>query len=493
MSPEEAYKTRRARWKELFKKLHQRPQREAYDEVQLKILAEGFTNLFNEAYRILEGCAYEISGTINVPSLRSTDGVHSNMLKVKSEEVQEFVNFLSDLKAVVDQHVWNEAERPNIFIDLSAVHVDGPLVVRFKGNYLVTNATEFLSTLRIEIHDDANVRFVNTQFRRGFLAVWLASGKFSLSDDGNSYHEEIWFQGVKAEAAPKREPQRCVLEWTHARPSNAFGAVKITDCDIEALRFDRWSFDENFIAGNTIFRVNDFLSCDFRGGAIFLSCHFVDQPVRFLNSTFPKPLAFLLTDFNKAPDFHGVKFHPNTKFKDCRFVAAGSLFGSSCTPADVASYRVLKGHFSQQKDSRQEIVFYALEQRAERSVGTSDPVETALSWFQDAVCGYGQSLSRAVIVFALWNGIFGAIFQMLPGSFLSVKSKGSIADYPGVALSLQNAFNPLALFSDKGLVELHSLWMYSASLIQALGSIGIVALIILTIRGKFRKGSSSES
>ncbi|SDN54280.1 pentapeptide repeat-containing protein [Polaromonas sp. JS666] len=493
MKEDEAEIARQAQWKWLFRSLDQLLRDQRHSEEQLKQLSEAFTHLLKKSHQSLEDCAYQISASANVPSLRSDDFGNSKIISVKSEYVQEFLNFLRELKEGVTQFDWDKIERPNIFIDLTAVHVDGPVTVRLKDNYLVTTLTEFLSPLRVEIYSDANIRFSNTQFRRGLTITWMNAGKLTLSDHLNSYQEEIVVDGSRIQVNSRAESHKCILDWTASTPSSIAADVSIAGCVIERMTFDRRTFEGAFRAIETKFRRIDLLSCHFQGLATFGNCEFIEEPIRFLNSTFSKPLIFSSSNFEKAPDFHGVKFHPNTRFRACRFTAAGSLFKSSCTPADVASYRVLKAHFGQQKDSRQEIVFYALEQRSERSVATGDPVETALSWFQDAVCGYGQTLSRAILVFILWNAVFGAVFQMLPNAFLSVKSQGSIADYPGVALSLQNAFNPLALFSDKGLVELHSLWMYSASLIQALGSIGIVALIILTIRGKFRKGSSSES
>jgi hypothetical protein len=237
--------------------------------------------------------------------------------------------------------------------------------------------------------------------------------------------------------------------------------------------------------------IADFSNCKFEGSANFLGCSF-DCSAKFENAFFEKDVLFKQCNFHHAPNMHDAKLPQQTRFSVCTFMAAGEIFKSICIQSDIASYRVLRGHFSRLRDARQEAYFYALEQRGERYLADSEPVETLLSWIYDLVSSYGQSSSRAICWFILWNIFFACLFQLLFSTYIT-PTNSAFQSVQGIALALQNTFNPIALISEKPFVKITNVWVYAIALIQSMGSIGIITLFLLAVRGRFKKGSSSEN
>lgn len=233
-----------------------------------------------------------------------------------------------------------------------------------------------------------------------------------------------------------------------------------------------------------------FLRTTFNKKAEFFRTQF-DGVANFRGTEFIEGVLFENCIFLKAPDFHESKLPQDTSFLNCYFDT------STSSMIDMAAFRVLKAHFGKMRDAKHELVFYALEHRAERRNSESDIAVLMLSWLYDEVSEYGASIERAIFIFVWWNVdfflfFFNATATLNNNQLITVKNE-VLSSYPALILMLQNIFNPLALFSEKQLVVVNSVWFYVASLIQSVGSIGILALMFLAIRSRFRKGSSSDS
>lgn len=178
-----------------------------------------------------------------------------------------------------------------------------------------------------------------------------------------------------------------------------------------------------------------------------------------------------------------------TAFTDCRFQAAGRLVGAECTPDDVANYRYLRGHFSRAKDFHHENLFYCLEQRGHRILSESSLFDRLLSFAYDALGDYGNSVGRPLGIFVIQIMFFSGLFWFFGGAV----GKGVLLDYSAIGLSLQNSFNPIGLFSEKSLVSINSVTMYGLSLLQAIFSVVLIALMLIGIRSRFKKSGGESS
>ncbi len=455
-------------------------------EHRLKQIAADAVELEEFLYVQLCETASSSGTTVGAPSRRSHQAGVTTILSVNAVAIKKYVLEVQRINASLRKLHWVSYPMPQIVLELSFFNIIGSLDLQVSDSELLLAQTTFTERLHLVVSSTVSFNASRTAFKD--LEITLIEGC-----DLQMYFIHPNFQGGLTILGSSDIRTEDMSVSVHATPGVVVvGDLAISHCALKYFHLDGWKLERALEISNCDLTDFSLTSVELKGNVSFTSCDFLQSPALFLNSIFSKSTRFHLCLFDRAPDFHGAKIHQNTKFFNCRFLAAGSVWSPRCDLHDVAAYRVLKGHFGQQKDSRQETVFYALEQRAERYTTNRDLAEVAISWFQDLVSGYGQSLSRALWIFLAWNALFGLLFQLFGRGALKVKAVGSMERFPGIALSLQNAFNPLALFSEKGIVELHSLFLYFTSLIQALGSLGILALIFLTIRGKFRKGSSSE-
>ena len=151
--------------------------------------------------------------------------------------------------------------------------------------------------------------------------------------------------------------------------------------------------------------------------------------------------------------------------------------------------------------SRDESKFFAEEQRLERALTpwfSSRAVEKGLSFGYDLASCYGASVSRALFSFVAWNVAFGGLFryvlsQPCHASWAVVKGDSAMTDFPWLALMMQSAINPLALFSERPLVMIANGGLLSAALVQTVGSLSLLALFLLALRGRFQRGGGGGS
>jgi hypothetical protein len=135
--------------------------------------------------------------------------------------------------------------------------------------------------------------------------------------------------------------------------------------------------------------------------------------------------------------------------------------------------------------------YFAYEQRAIRNTRarfldvSMDPVFSRL---YDWISGYGNDIGRAACWFVLWNGTF-AFLLVLTDEVTGGSSYLGSHVRAGIGLALQNVVNPLVLFTEKPAFAPTSALTFALSLMQSLGSLVILALLILAIRRRFHKAS----
>jgi hypothetical protein len=432
------------------------------------------------------------AGAVHLLTPRADEQGNTQVIKIPVADVVLYLEHLHELVRLIAYYKWpDDKQKPIITADLRGIIVIGDLKAQLNGITVLLHSTNFEGKFAASIQGEVSLAFEATRLQKSMTLVVNPGATTRIRATGSSVWppSNILIRGKQTGSSSLPR-----ISFDADTPQTFQGRVRFQNCEIFHMQLAACAFDGKVKLEQCRLSFIDLRGAIFNAGVEISRCEFFEKRrPQFVNSVFKQPTSFFYCTFQNAPAFDGALLHQDTRFFGCQFQAAGGLLKAKCNSGDAAAYRVLKSHFGKHKDSRQELAFYALEQRAERYLGKGDGVEGLLSWLHDLISSYGQSLTRVCLWFVLWNTGFALGYQQLALCFLSTKAQGPFEGLAGVALALQNAFNPLALFSEKGLVEIKSWWLYGASLLQALISIGILALVLLTIRAKFRKGSSSES
>jgi hypothetical protein len=225
--------------------------------------------------------------------------------------------------------------------------------------------------------------------------------------------------------------------------------------------------------------------------------------------------AFEGCTFHEVPNVHGAVFPSDTVFIGCRFGFPRNP-RSWRRPAPsiktAENYRALRMSMKSAGAGLEEMRFFALEMRERRRIKNHPTLSASckvsrtdrmISLLYDLISCYGTSIGRALSAFALWNCIFLAIFfafgqiglisapnkpPMCSGTQGVPAIENVLLTYPAVGYTLQNIINPSATVSKSGLMPIGSGPVLVLSIIQSLGSLAIVAMLLLAIRGKFQRG-----
>ena len=243
-----------------------------------------------------------------------------------------------------------------------------------------------------------------------------------------------------------------------------------------------------------------FHGAEFMSNAVFentefkKTCSFQDTifhaVTSFNNSIFHDSTSFIGAHFSKAPKFHETKLHGDTSFR-------GATFSRTKTDNDYEAYRRLRELMHNMKASLQEGEFFVYEQRTLRNlqfVGARKKyrlsLEASVSWLYDVICRYGQSIGRPLFWLLFINVGFAGIFYFAcDGSIIHDKITEIGRVPPAIGLTLQNLFNPFGLFGKALPFGYGAPWVVYASIIQSLLSLIIIALVLVAVRRRFRKGT----
>ncbi|MGN6260261.1 MAG: pentapeptide repeat-containing protein [Ralstonia sp.] len=398
----------------------------------------------------------------SLPSLRSNGAGEVIALLASNEGVQDYLDKVEKIAEEARAINWPRmvVRPPAIYADLSNVHATGDL--RIKANVSVVFGS---STCAGSL----------------YVSVLPGCGKFEAP---RSAINRLIIDMSQAESTPaspfslvlsdsQRRVELDVMSNTGLRPifvnlrGAQLGDVKLTLLDVRNITADKADFGGALHVDRCDLNIARFAGCTFSNGWQFEHC-----------------------DFSSVPNFIGANMDRQyTRFYNCVFLKAGNFLSSHSSGEDVAKYRYLRTHFSRQKDIAQENIFYSLEQRSQRLCGEDGFFDRWLSTTYDAFSNYGNSVGRPVLFFIAQIFIFVVIYGLLGG----VDGKGLFSSYPAVGLSLQNAFNPLALFTEKGVATPTGLAVYGVSLLQAVLSVSLIALTLIGLRSRFKKGGGESS
>jgi hypothetical protein len=260
------------------------------------------------------------------------------------------------------------------------------------------------------------------------------------------------------------------------------------------------------------------------GGSELAGVRFVDSKISSFdasNAKFAASVRFGRVDFATAPNFHETIFPSNTEFHKVTFGPASGKRDSETWLSERSAYRALRVAMNKAKAIEAESNFFEREQRASRHLleYRKAPITKTLSLIYDKVSGYGTAPGRALSAFGIWNIVFAALFcallvlgpaihgkkipSLIPGydvgfaadpPALEVEAKGStFGGLAGVGLAVQNAINPLALATHKPMIKIQNGSLFFLSVIQSVGSAGIVTLFLLAVRNRFQRSGGSSS
>ncbi len=219
---------------------------------------------------------------------------------------------------------------------------------------------------------------------------------------------------------------------------------------------------------DSFFRVN-FYDAKFRGRA------------RFSNRRFLDTADFRKTVFAVAPEFHNCVLHQDTDFSGADFQ---DHRGTDAVDA-ARAYRTLKLAMEQLRNRDEQARFFRHEQRARRLRTDTPRALKAISWLYEKSADYGESPLRPLLWLLAVFLVFWAAYFLAQGG-PSVDASWQWPE-PGATLrfALQQVFLPFRVFIAEPPVPL-LLGLLGA--LHSLLNLGLLALIVIALRRKFRLG-----
>lgn len=413
------------------------------------------------AAQVLEVAGVKTADTMHLNCMRSKGDGSVRKIVVTAEQVHRYLERIAEIAQACGEVNWSRGDYqpPVVFADLRYLKIDGNIIAKVAFPVYL-DYSEIVHQFRVDIQepckrfDASHTQCSNLDIRvvseKGYgpekLDINLSKSNFGSLDIAS----EARFKGV-------------YLNISKAE----IGCLVARNLILKNIRADAASFEEVMSFDGCRISIARFAQCKFFDGWMFSNC-----------------------TFHNAPNFTDAKMdRQHTSFSNCRFRAAGSLIGSRCTPEDVAKYRYLRAHFSRAKDFYYENLFYSLEQRGHRISGNAPFFDKIISFVYDSLSDYGNSVARPFSIFFCQILLFAILFGVIGGAV----GRGVFLMHPAIGLSLQNSFNPVGLFSEKSIVTVDSGVTYAFSLVQAIFSVVLIALMLIGIRSRFKKGGGGES
>ncbi len=233
--------------------------------------------------------------------------------------------------------------------------------------------------------------------------------------------------------------------------------------------FDKAEFKSNFIFSSSDGESRDlpFLGCSettFNRGA------------NFSNREFNAPARFKSTVFFHAPLFHGCKFHQDMDFPEMKNFKEKS--GKSASRA----YRTLRYAMEGFRATREQSMFFALEQISFRNSDASRIDEKIVSILYQWLSNFGQSISRPLIWF------LGILFTFAQIYCWSSSVMGCLACYSkAFQFAVLQYVKPFSVWIPKADGELCDWPVLLLGTIQSITGLTLITLFLLALRWKFRR------
>ena len=213
---------------------------------------------------------------------------------------------------------------------------------------------------------------------------------------------------------------------------------------------------------------------------------------RFTNRQFQSTTKFNGCTFAKAPEFHGCTLHQDTQFP------GPDSFKDTASEDAAQAYRTLKLAMEAVRSRDEEGMFYALEQKSKRRTGQMDKAASVPSWLYEQTADYGQSFLRPLVFLFLMTIAFFLFYSYLatPTINFSLPIDGPqlIAN---LAFTLEQLVSPFRIWQAKEATALSTAIPWTTAwpvavklltLVQSIISAVCIALFLLAVRWRFRRG-----
>lgn len=199
--------------------------------------------------------------------------------------------------------------------------------------------------------------------------------------------------------------------------------------------------------------------------------------VSFEHRIFGQETSFSGTTFQVAPRFFGANLHASTTFGEI-----GNF--RDVSKQAIKRYQALRHKCEELRSRHEEGIFHALEQRARCKSGEMPKIDRAFSVLYDFAAVYGTSLSRPIWgLFLVWT-ICTLLFALAAVSW-NIDPQTHI-DWMGMGdAALNSATNIFAPFYQ---FRQSSGWPAAAHLMQSLVAVPLIAVFLLALRWRFRRG-----
>lgn len=197
----------------------------------------------------------------------------------------------------------------------------------------------------------------------------------------------------------------------------------------------------------------------------------------FDNRVFEREVSFDDAVFEVAPRFYGATLHPSITFGDIHKF-------KDVSKAAIKRYQTLRHKCEELRSRHEEGMFHSLEQRARCKSKTMPRTDRFFSVLYDLVSVYGTSLFRPIFALLVVWGLF-TLFFALDATNWRIEFDAPI-DWSEVGKaglsSASNIFTPFYKFRQSGG------WEAASYLGQSLISVPLIAVFILGLRWRFRRG-----
>ena len=208
----------------------------------------------------------------------------------------------------------------------------------------------------------------------------------------------------------------------------------------------------------------------------------------FTNRQFTGNINFTDAEFNIAPDFSGCSIHESIIFPVVKnFKDTHSLYAPT-------RYRVLRNSMSKIKAHREEGMFFALEQSSLRNTNQISKIDSIFSNLYKVASNYSENSIRPVVILLSLFLLFSFLYALIVSPVISYEAT---INWTLIRKSFEFSFSqiaqPFSIFNPKVTATTNnfigvSYWVKPLAAIQSLLSISCIALFILSIRWKFKKG-----
>ena len=203
----------------------------------------------------------------------------------------------------------------------------------------------------------------------------------------------------------------------------------------------------------------------------------------FSNRSFSATTSFRNVIFHMAPEFHNCSLHQDIDFYKTEFNDIKSEHSAR-------AYRTLKLATEKNRAHDDQARFYALEQQAIRNQNDTPQWVKIFSWLYEITSNYGQNALRPLIALFLTFLLFFVTYVALSCDF----NNENVPFGQLFGFTVEQSVRPFAVWIHSNLPQIKGLFGGSPTKIQLIAtlqsllSIIFIALFILAVRWRFKRG-----